>query len=127
MAASRRVAWPAALTGAVFLALHALVHVANGVAGREHGHQLLSELPTVFFPAAVVLWLARPESPLERAAFILHDVFDQDWPHVAAALDRSETACRQLASRARARVRDERPRYRATPAIGSFERSAPQR
>ena len=48
-------------------------------------------------------------SPLERAAFLLHDVFDYSFAQIAAALDRSEAACRQLASRARARVRELRP------------------
>jgi RNA polymerase sigma-70 factor, ECF subfamily len=47
-------------------------------------------------------------SPLERAAFLLHDVFDYSFSQVAAALGRSEAACRQLASRARAHVRDAR-------------------
>jgi RNA polymerase sigma-70 factor (ECF subfamily) len=49
-------------------------------------------------------------SPLERAAFLLHDVFDFSFSEVAAALERSEAACRQLAARARAHVRDVRPR-----------------
>ena len=49
-------------------------------------------------------------SPLERAAFLLHDVFDCSFSEVARALDRSEAACRQLASRARTHVRDARPR-----------------
>jgi RNA polymerase sigma-70 factor (ECF subfamily) len=48
-------------------------------------------------------------SPLERAAFLLHDVFDTPFPEIAAMLDRSEEACRQLASRARRAVRDDRP------------------
>src|SRR5918997_1138434 len=48
-------------------------------------------------------------SPLERAAFLLHDVFDYSFAQVAAALGRSEAACRQLASRARARIREARP------------------
>jgi len=43
-------------------------------------------------------------SALERAAFLLHDVFDCSFSEVASALDRSEAACRQLASRARARA-----------------------
>ena len=50
-------------------------------------------------------------SPLERAVFLLHDVFDEDYAAVAAALDRSEPAVRQLASRARNHVRDARPRF----------------
>ena len=49
-------------------------------------------------------------SPLERAAFLLHDVFDCSFTQVASALDRSEAACRQLASRARTHVREARPR-----------------
>jgi RNA polymerase sigma-70 factor (ECF subfamily) len=48
-------------------------------------------------------------SPLERAAFLLHDVFDTPFPEIAAMLDRTEAACRQLASRARRVVRDDRP------------------
>ena len=48
-------------------------------------------------------------SPLERAAFLLHDVFDCPFAEVATALDRSEAACRQLAARARAHVREARP------------------
>jgi RNA polymerase sigma-70 factor, ECF subfamily len=53
-------------------------------------------------------------SPLERAAFILHDVFDMNFDAVAAALDREPTACRQLAARARAHVHDARPRFKAS-------------
>jgi RNA polymerase sigma-70 factor (ECF subfamily) len=49
-------------------------------------------------------------SALERAAFLLHDVFDFPFSEVAAALERSEAACRQLAARARAHVRAARPR-----------------
>jgi RNA polymerase sigma-70 factor, ECF subfamily len=48
-------------------------------------------------------------SPLERAAFLLHDVFDYSFAQVSATLGRSEAACRQLAARARARVRESRP------------------
>jgi RNA polymerase sigma-70 factor (ECF subfamily) len=51
-------------------------------------------------------------SPLERAAFLLHDVFDTPFSEIAAMLDRTEAACRQLATRARRAVRDERPRRR---------------
>jgi RNA polymerase sigma-70 factor, ECF subfamily len=50
-------------------------------------------------------------SALERAAFLLHDVFDADYAELAEALNRSEAACRQLVSRAREHVRAERPRY----------------
>jgi RNA polymerase sigma-70 factor (ECF subfamily) len=57
-------------------------------------------------------------SPLERAAFLLHDVFDFSFSEVATALERSEAACRQLAARARTNVRAARPRG-VTAASGS--------
>jgi RNA polymerase sigma-70 factor (ECF subfamily) len=50
-------------------------------------------------------------SPLERAVFLLHDVFDADYAAVAETLGRSEAACRQLAVRARDHVQDARPRF----------------
>ncbi|WP_304179881.1 RNA polymerase sigma factor SigJ [Phenylobacterium aquaticum] len=50
-------------------------------------------------------------SPLERAVFLLHDVFDEDYAQVAETLGRNEAAVRQLASRARAHVKDARPRF----------------
>jgi RNA polymerase sigma-70 factor, ECF subfamily len=58
--------------------------------------------------------------PEERAAFLLHDVFDYDYPEVAQTLDKSETACRQMISRARARLRE--PRTRFTVSTESRER-----
>ena len=57
-------------------------------------------------------------SPLERAAFLLHDVFGVGFEEIAATLDRSAAACRQLAARAREHVRDERPRFRVEKARG---------
>jgi RNA polymerase sigma-70 factor (ECF subfamily) len=54
-------------------------------------------------------------SPLERAAFLLHDVFDFSFREVATALERSDAACRQLAARARAHVRATRPLGATTP------------
>lgn len=50
-------------------------------------------------------------SPLERAAFILHDVFGVGFDEISEAIGRDPAACRQLASRARANVRAERPRF----------------
>ena len=58
-------------------------------------------------------------SPLERAAFLLHDVFDFSFAEVAQSLSRSEAACRQLAARARAHLKDARPRGTAAPRRGS--------
>jgi RNA polymerase sigma-70 factor (ECF subfamily) len=50
-------------------------------------------------------------SPLERAAFLLHDVFGVDFEEVAVTIQRSPSACRQLAARARSHVREARPRF----------------
>jgi RNA polymerase sigma-70 factor, ECF subfamily len=66
---------------------------------------------------ALMLTLERL-SPLERAAFLLHDVFDLDFAEVARALDRKEAACRQLASRAREHLKAARPRFQTSPEEG---------
>lgn len=53
-------------------------------------------------------------SPLERAAFLLHDVFGVDFGDVAETIGRDPAACRQLSSRARVHVRAARPRFPVT-------------
>ncbi|HET9059827.1 MAG TPA: RNA polymerase sigma-70 factor [Acidimicrobiales bacterium] len=52
-------------------------------------------------------------SPLERAVFVLREVFGFDFAEVASAVGRSEVACRQLAMRARRHVDAGRPRFEA--------------
>ncbi|MCS0601253.1 RNA polymerase sigma-70 factor [Streptomyces sp. LP11] len=52
-------------------------------------------------------------SPLERAVFVLREVFDFGFPEVAEAVSRSEPACRQLALRARRHMSEGRPRFAA--------------
>jgi RNA polymerase sigma-70 factor (ECF subfamily) len=52
-------------------------------------------------------------APIERAAFLLHDVFDCAYPVIARILRKSESACRQVVHRARERVRSDRQRFRA--------------
>ncbi len=54
-------------------------------------------------------------SPLERAAFLLHDVFELDFAEIARTLEATPAACRQLASRARTRLRAARPRHAVAP------------
>ena len=54
-------------------------------------------------------------SPQERAAFLLHDVFEVPFSEIATMIGRSEPACRQLATRARRAVRNERPLPPAAP------------
>jgi RNA polymerase sigma-70 factor, ECF subfamily len=58
-------------------------------------------------------------SPLERAAFLLHDVFDLTFEDVAGVLERTPAACRKLASRARRRVADARPQGKPSRATAN--------
>lgn len=51
----------------------------------------------------------------ERAAFLLREVFDYDYPEVAQMVDKSESACRQLIHRSRKHLRDSHPRFVVTP------------
>jgi len=51
-------------------------------------------------------------SPLDRAAFLLHNVFGLEFEEVAATIQRDPDACRQLAARARAHLRESKPRFR---------------
>ncbi|WP_220347922.1 sigma-70 family RNA polymerase sigma factor [Alkalilimnicola ehrlichii] len=53
-------------------------------------------------------------SPLERASFLLHDVFELSFDEIATALRRSSAACRKLASRARSQIQEARPRFAVT-------------
>ena len=52
-------------------------------------------------------------TPLERAVFVLREVFGFSFPEVASAVGRSEAACRQLAVRARRHMDEGRPRFEA--------------
>jgi RNA polymerase sigma-70 factor, ECF subfamily len=52
-------------------------------------------------------------SPLERAVFVLREVFGFGFPEIASAVGRTEAACRQLAVRARRHMDDGRPRFEA--------------
>jgi RNA polymerase sigma-70 factor (ECF subfamily) len=67
--------------------------------------ELASDLSIAFL---VILERLAPE---ERAAFLLHDVFDCGYAEVARTLGKSEVACRQMVHRARVRVRHDRPRF----------------
>jgi RNA polymerase sigma-70 factor (ECF subfamily) len=54
-------------------------------------------------------------SPLERAAFLLREVFDDDYEDVARALETTPAAARQLVHRAKARISEGKPRFTAPP------------
>jgi RNA polymerase sigma-70 factor (ECF subfamily) len=63
-----------------------------------------------------LLALLEQLSPAERTAFVLHDVFDVPFDEVAEVVGRKPEAVRQLASRARRHIAQQRPRFQATPA-----------
>ncbi len=54
-------------------------------------------------------------TPLERAVFLLRDVFDYDYREIAAIIGKTEAACRQVFRRARSHIADHRPRFKPTP------------
>ena len=53
-------------------------------------------------------------SPVERAVFLLHDVFDYGYDEISRIVGKSEDNCRQLATRARRHVQEEKPRFEAS-------------
>ncbi len=53
-------------------------------------------------------------NPVERAVFLLHDVFGYGYDEIAGIVEKSETNCRQLAARARRHVKAEKPRFEAS-------------
>ena len=80
------------------------------VPAADAATELASDLSVAF------LALLERLAPEERAAFLLHEVFDSDYGEIGAALGKTEAACRQIVSRARRRVREERPRVQVSHA-----------
>ncbi len=74
----------------------------------DHAAELASDLSVAFL--AVLERLA----PEERAAFLLHELFDSGYGDIAQILGKSEAACRQIVSRARRRVREDQPRVQVS-------------
>lgn len=79
--------------------------LTDAPATPEELHEASSDLSIAFL---TVLERLAPEA---RAAFLLREVFDVDYADVAGLLGKSEAACRQIVHRARAQLRDARPRY----------------
>ncbi|MGW1055917.1 RNA polymerase sigma-70 factor [Streptomyces sp. NPDC001118] len=73
----------------------------------EHAAELADSL------SMAALLLLERLSPLERAVFVLREVFAFGFPEIASAVGRSEAACRQLAVRARRHMEAGRPRFEA--------------
>src|SRR5918998_599552 len=79
--------------------------LTGDAAPPDYRAELASDLSIAFL---VVLERLAPD---ERAAFLLHDVFDCGYAEVARILGKSEAACRQMVHWARVRVRRDRPRF----------------
>ncbi len=84
--------------------------VGSPASAADDGTEAASDLSMAFL--AVLERLA----PEERAAFLLHDVFDSGYGEIARILGKSQPACRQMVSRARKRVRADRQRVRVSAA-----------
>jgi RNA polymerase sigma-70 factor (ECF subfamily) len=72
--------------------------------------ELASDLSVAFL---VMLERLAPE---ERAAFLLHEVFDSGYADIAGILGKNEVTCRQIVHRAKERVHDGRPRFKVSEA-----------
>ncbi|SDL19540.1 RNA polymerase sigma-70 factor, ECF subfamily [Modicisalibacter muralis] len=88
--------------------------------GVENASELAGSLTTAF-----LLTLERL-TPKERAAYLLHDIFEVPYPEIAETLELKESACRQLVSRARvnieqAKVRHATPLERQEQLLAAFE------
>ena len=65
--------------------------------------------------AMAFLVLLERLSPIERAVFLLREVFEYEYSEIASALGQSEANCRQILRRARQHVGAMRPRFRTPP------------
>jgi RNA polymerase sigma-70 factor, ECF subfamily len=74
--------------------------------------QVLERADNVSVAFLMVLERLAPEA---RAAFLLREVFDVDYDELARMIGKSEAACRQMVSRAKTQLRDERPRHAVSP------------
>ena len=80
-----------------------------GGASPEDSADMAESLSTAF------LFVLEALGPEERVAFLLHDVFGQEYAEIADTLQTSEANSRQLASRARKHMRERRPRFAVNP------------
>jgi len=85
--------------------------LTEGVALTVTPAQHLSRADSISMAFLVLL---EQLTPAERAVFLLREVFDYDYAEIAAALDKSEAACRQLFSRARKHMAAHRPRFESS-------------
>jgi RNA polymerase sigma-70 factor (ECF subfamily) len=77
--------------------------------GSPHDTVALAESLSVAF-----LVLVQRLSPVERAVFLLHDVFEHDYEEIGQVVGKSAATCRQIARRAKRRLGERRVRFRAS-------------
>ncbi|MFL6660438.1 MAG: RNA polymerase sigma-70 factor [Massilia sp.] len=75
----------------------------------EHTPERAAELASDV--SVALMWVLERLAPEERAAFLLRQVFDHDYPDIAAMLGKSEASCRQMVHRAQDRVQQQKPRF----------------
>jgi RNA polymerase sigma factor (sigma-70 family) len=85
------------------------VHVPEPIVGREDGSDPEQEALLADSVGLALLVVLERLAPPERLAFVLHDMFGVPFEEIAPIVDRSPAAARQLASRARRRVRGAAP------------------
>lgn len=86
-----------------------LVSPAPAEAAHHHTPEAAAELADEL--SVAFLYALERLAPQERAAFLLRQVFDYDYPDIATQLGKTEAACRQLVHRASERVQQDRPRF----------------
>lgn len=79
--------------------------IVSDAISPEEELELASNLSLAF------MFLLERLSPVERAAFLLHDIFDCNYADIARIVGKTETALRQIVSRARERVRTDKQRF----------------
>jgi RNA polymerase sigma-70 factor (ECF subfamily) len=74
-------------------------------------------MPTTDYDTISMAFLVLLENlnPVERAVFLLREVFDYEYAEIARIIGREEAACRQIFSRAKKHIADHRPRFKASP------------
>lgn len=104
-----------------------LDHLKSATTQREQyiGEWLPEPLHTGATPEQIIgdaetlsmafLLLLESLNPTERAVFLLREVFDYDYSEIAAYVDKSESTCRQIFSRAKKHITANRPRFTPTP------------
>ncbi len=81
-------------------------------------HDVADDVALADSVSTAMLLVLESLTPTERAVFVLREVFDVEYDEIAAAVDRSPAAVRQIAHRARGHVAARRPREHVDPAAG---------